>query len=1535
MRWMCRAGVGYCLSLLLLFLPQLQVRAEGTWQMGLFEGSTHLQYLYETNTGSGYNDFNVDILAAGEVINVHTCGLRNTDNIRVQIVNSSGASVYDNTAPGTICDSDLNTTFDPAVTNPHQYTAAAADTYTVRMFNQNGTYLSRYDVTVTDTTSDLVDPRADVGRVWSLYWRFNASTYAVENSTSANLYVVADGGFIGTYFVWRLDLNNFAGFVYSLTANDLGVNSPNAVGDVVAGISVPTTNNTVQPKYPIYLSYPEKSYPRPVGGVNVSGLGFVDNEGEDSGISPGTTSTIQDSGAFTFTTDLTTTGVYEIVIDNSSPSGGAPDGVYGQGDIFLRGNALPGLNTVVWSGEDNNGNVIPMGAYRAKLSVRTGEFHFTAQDVETSGGPGETGIKIYRAEGSGLDLPTTIYWDDATVLNSSDVNAFNQAGIFDGDHSWGTFSAGGIGNNTYIDTYAFGRVEEPNPVGLAITENDIPLPTITKSFSPALIYTGGTSTLQIQINYNGILALSGISLLDNMPEGMSLVSDPSSIVVSGAGCSGFSFSGSTVAGGNVLQVVDGNIAPNSNCTIEAQVTATLPGNLVNTTSGLASNELATGVVSNGASLFVEAAPGGAAFSCDGTFYTSETSGGSTRLYEVDRSTDPYSLLEYSGASYGASSGYTYTALAQSPVDNYMYAIVDSSSGGVGVPRVGSILRIEQNGNIANLGVPVRGPNTMDMPVVSDRFTGGTIGANGRYVLVTDLSTTSTSGALIPVIERGLILDIDLSTSPPQVLYNRRHGRDIGDVVAHPNGSYYSYNPIEGLITLEPSTGSVGIIGGNLTEEVSGLMANAWGDIYAQTHSSNFYHIDVATGTTTLLSTLPGSAGSDGASCPFGVAMAKTVNATDVAPGSAVEYTYSIINQSSNVQLFEFTDALNDGRLFVADSLTSAVGGTVSDYGGAQTLSIASASLAANSSGEIKVSVYYPPDYPMGTANNQAVISPASALPDVLSDYPDSLIWPDATPVNVLPNPSLGVAKKAIVNELDVTYEFFIENAGNTDTAAVAFSDNLDNVFGAGNYVFTLLPELFIDPGTITLNDNYDGSGDPMVIDAADGSSLGIGETAGIRFAVRLLTVADTGAGIGNFSNQVTLTFEDPDGNTISDLSVDGENPDPDDNGFPQEQSSTDISITQIIQLQGQVILDNGTGASAHNGVLDTGETGVSGVVVVARHASTIIGSVTAGNDGTYQLAVPASFGNLPIEVTLDKYDGYYPISEYFAQDPGNTGSPGDGLVPMTPQLAFVGAYQIDFGLVPYPVWESDSVKENKPATAVLHQHRYRAHSSGQLSIGVASEVASPVNPGWQMALYRDANCNAEIDAAESLLPGTLDVIADDIICVVSKVFVPGNASQGDGFVLELSASLTYNDDNGTGHGLSDARRVSSLTKVISDGTGRLTLSKTVRNLTTNGAESGQNSALPGHTLRYRIAFTNSGSAPITEVLIVDSTPAYTALAAPVQCPAVLPASVVSCQVVAPAGVSNTSGYTGAVQWQFNGTLMAGAAGEVSYDIEVE
>ncbi|OED42425.1 hypothetical protein AB833_07250 [Chromatiales bacterium (ex Bugula neritina AB1)] len=1529
----------WCLLLVLVGLSPACLLAEGSWQMGLFEGPTHRQVMYETSTGSGHNILKVDILTPGEVINAHVCGHTESHNIRVQIFDPVGGSVYDSTAPGNVsCSSDFNTTWDPAVTNPHQYVTTTAGTFTVHLTNVNSTYLYRYDLTVTNSLNDIIDPRVAGGRLWSLYWYFNAGSYAAVYSTSADLYVVADGGFTGTYFIWRLDLTNFAGFVYSLKANDLGVTSPNAAGDVVAGISVPRTNNSIQEKFPIYLGFPAKSFPAPIGGINISGLSFVDSEGVDSGISPGSTSTIQDSGTFTFETNLSTTGVYEIIIDSGSPNGTGPDGTYGQGDIFLRGNAFPGVNSVEWNGEDNSGTIIPDGAYSAMLSVRTGEFHFTGYDVETSGGPGSEGIKIYRALNSGADLPTTLFWDDFTVLNSSSANAFNQEGLFDGNHNWGTFSSGGIGNNSYIDTYTYGLIAEPNPIGVAITENDIPIPTVDKSFVPSTINTGGSSTMQIEIEYNGSLPLSGVQLTDIMPLGMTLQSDPGSIMVTGAGCSGFTFSGSTVSGGNELSVVGGNIAANSTCIISADVVASLPGGLVNTTSGVSSNELATGVVSNGATLNVVPNTPGPAFSCNGDFYELETTGSSTRLYSIIRDSNVYTRQEFSSASYSASAGYTYTALAYSPVDNYLYAIVNQSDEIGGNPLSGSVLRIDSTGQIFNLGVPERGPNTMAMPVVSDRYVGGTISENGRYIVVTDLSATSNTGGSIPFVERGLILDIDLSGSTPQVLYNRRHGRDVGDIVAHPDSTYYSHNPVEGLISIDSTTGSVTTIGGGVTDSLSGLVADSWGSIYAQSTSGKFLQIDATTGAGTVLSPLASNASADLASCAFGLAVRKTTDVTEVVAGNNVTYTISVANESDSVALFSLSDVLGDNRRFVAGSLVNPFGGSLNAYSGTDTLGITGATLAANSKADLLVEVYYPPDYPHGVSSNLAQLnSPAFGL--LNSDDPSSVSFPDSTAIDVLENPSIGISKSASVDGNDITYEFVIENFGNTDITNISLTDNLDTVFGPGNYVLTVAPLFGADPGTLTLHTGFNGTAaNAVLLDAASGGTLSIGARAEIRFAVRVTTITDRGAGIGVFSNQVELFGEDPNGAVVSDLSIVDSDPDPDHNGKPVEQAATILTLVQTLQVEGIVFEDNGAnGGIVHDGARNGGEALLGGIVVEARDGSSLISSVATASDGTYSLSLPASYGNIPVQVVAADGNGYLAISEYYREDPGNTGPVADGTVTFTPQLNFIGAYKIDFGRIKTPLWQPDSIAEKEPGGAVLHQHQYKATSSGQLTFAIEQESSVPSNTGWQADLYRDSDCSGDLDASEQLwsTPVAVSVDAESLVCVLSKVFIPSDASGGDNFRYDITATLTLDDPAGTTHEVVSELIVTDQTSVIAAGEGVLTLSKTVQNLSSAGAVTSRNSAMPGDVLRYVITFNNIGSGVISNLMISDSTPAYTVLAQPVSCPVSLPQSLATCQVIAPMAGANMAGYSGEVQWLFTGEMAAGATGAVDYNLQVD
>ena len=186
-----------------------------------------------------------------------------------------------------------------------------------------------------------------------------------------------------------------------------------------------------------------------------------------------------------------------------------------------------------------------------------------------------------------------------------------------------------------------------------------------------------------------------------------------------------------------------------------------------------------------------------------------------------------------------------------------------------------------------------------------------------------------------------------------------------------------------------------------------------------------------------------------------------------------------------------------------------------------------------------------------------------------------------------------------------------------------------------------------------------------------------------------------------------------------------------------------------------------------------------------------------------------------------------------------------------------------------------------------------------------------------------------------MLAPSLAVDASSEVCVINKVYIPSNVANDDTFSTTIIATLEYADPTGTGHDLINSLSVTDLTRAIASGEGVLVLDKTVQNMTAAGVVATRNTAAPDDVLRYQIDFRNSGTGPVTEVLIADSTPAFSVLEQPVQCPVVLPDGIVSCEVAMPAAASNGAGYHGPVQWRFFGPLTAGAEGDVSFQIRIE
>ena len=428
----------YLIGLLVFGVISQNVFAEGSFQTGLN------QPLTEASSGDGFPQY-VDVLAIGEVINVSLCGETDNDDVRIRIFDPDNISVLDTTllAGNVTC----NDPFTAPLTNPVRHTTTKTGAYQIRLDNSAGsnTELKRFDISITADALTDPDPTITAGRLWADQWGFYTRSFDSSFATDADYFPLVPGGRTNTNYVWRLDLNQFSGNRYILSANDLGANAPNS------GYSVNKAGNSITPKFPIYVSYPAIANARPTEPPVISNFRFIDSVGQDYAITPGTTTPgVQDTGNFEFTSDAD--GTYSITIDTNR------DGVFGTGDKLLLGVATAGVPaSVTWDGTDAAGATLSPGTYRAELQMRLGEYHFIADDAETSGGPVSDGLTIYMANSDGSSIDTLVYWDDATLLGGTSTLPNGELSSSDaGKHAWGNFTGSSIGNEAYIDTYVYG-----------------------------------------------------------------------------------------------------------------------------------------------------------------------------------------------------------------------------------------------------------------------------------------------------------------------------------------------------------------------------------------------------------------------------------------------------------------------------------------------------------------------------------------------------------------------------------------------------------------------------------------------------------------------------------------------------------------------------------------------------------------------------------------------------------------------------------------------------------------------------------------------------------------------------------------------------------------------------------------------------------------------------------------------------------------------------------------------------------------------
>ncbi len=336
--------------------------------------------------------------------------------------------------------------------------------------------------------------------------------------------------------------------------------------------------------------------------------------------------------------------------------------------------------------------------------------------------------------------------------------------------------------------------------------------------------------------------------------------------------------------------------------------------------------------------------------------------------------------------------------------------------------------------------------------------------------------------------------------------------------------------------------------------------------------------------------------------------------------------------------------------------------------------------------------------------------------------------------------------------------------------------------------------------------------------------------------------------------------------------------------------------------------------AANDGVQNGGESGISNMTVNATDSGITVASAITDANGIAILWLPAGTGFTVITPAAPV--GYAATGGSAGNTAGTYARPSVSFTPVTGS----SRTGVAFGLVPPNILETNGTQTLQPGTTYFYPHSYTAGSAGSLTFSTSS-VATPSLGGWSEVLYLDPNCSGLLSGAAVPLSGPVTVVAGQKICVLVKEFVPATASMNAQNVITLNANLVY---SGSSAPLPNLQKRIDITIVGAKG-GQLQLLKQVRNVTLAMPFSTNNAAQPGHTLQYQVSLSNLGSGPLSNLVVDDSTPAYTNFVS-AACPLTLPVGLTSCSVT----VIPSVGGLGSVQWTFTGVLNPGSGTSVSF-----
>lgn len=365
-----------------------------------------------------------------------------------------------------------------------------------------------------------------------------------------------------------------------------------------------------------------------------------------------------------------------------------------------------------------------------------------------------------------------------------------------------------------------------------------------------------------------------------------------------------------------------------------------------------------------------------------------------------------------------------------------------------------------------------------------------------------------------------------------------------------------------------------------------------------------------------------------------------------------------------------------------------------------------------------------------------------------------------------------------------------------------------------------------------------------------------------------------------------------------------------------------------VDITGRVFVDNsGTTldvSKAYNAIQDTGEVGIANSTIRLNNCSTtqLASTVTSAN-GDYAFSIeqsllPSSFcivqQNLPEYISVSGTNGYTRSTDTIA-------------LTKTSATSYTAN---NFGdVIVNIVLREDGQHTVTAGDVTDYPHRLTTQIPVQLTQLLQTQVQQPnssADQPWQAVIYRDTNCNGQVDMGETVFnptassPTLLQPSTD--ICLVQRVHVPTNVVAGSQHLGTLQATYEFALANPAQTLTGQTVKRHDMTLIGSAG---LILTKKVRAVAScpsTGSDTNTfvttNQANKQDNLEYEITYKNNSVKKLQNVKVKDSLPIGTNFGS------------MSCNSTPSGNTCNTSHSGDYLEWKLTGLLNSAATGSLRF-----